>query len=94
MIALLPNTRGVSFLTKVLILTEKPSQSLKLAEAFRYQTHKDHIEILPCNTFENGAIVVNFLGHLLESYQPSDYKETFKEWNIAVSYTHLTLPTK
>ncbi|WP_216776790.1 DNA topoisomerase (plasmid) [Metabacillus halosaccharovorans] len=69
-------------MTKVLILTEKPSQSLKLAEAFRYQTHKDHIEILPCNTFENGAIVVNFLGHLLESYQPSDYKETFKEWNI------------
>lgn len=64
---------------QILILSEKPSQSKKIAEAYEYKVHKDHLEIMPCDTFRNGTIVVHFLCHLVESYYPEDYSAELKE---------------
>ncbi|MED4587876.1 type IA DNA topoisomerase [Priestia flexa] len=67
---------------KPALLCEKPAQARTYSECYEHKKHKDHIEIMPCNTFPNGAIVVWAIGHLAELAPPEKYKDEWKKWNI------------
>lgn len=66
------------------ILAEKPSQAKAYASAFKIKERtKTHIEIEPCETFKDGAIITWAIGHLIELQSPSDYDEKFKRWSLS-----------
>ncbi|MDC3424392.1 DNA topoisomerase [Aquibacillus sp. 3ASR75-11] len=50
---------------------------MKLAQPYKHKDLKTHIEIFPCKTFPQGAIIVNAVGHICELANPAEYK---KEW--------------
>lgn len=66
------------------ILAEKPSQAKAYASAFKIKERtKTHIEIEPCETFKEGAVITWAIGHLIELQSPSDYDEKFKRWSLS-----------
>lgn len=67
----------------VVILAEKPSQAKAYSEAFEVaKKEKTHIELKPCSTFPDGAIITWGIGHLVGLKMPADYKEEWKRWDL------------
>lgn len=67
----------------VAIFAEKPSQAKSYADAFKVKEQtKSYIELEPCETFPNGAIITWGIGFLVELYMPQDYTEDWKKWNL------------
>ncbi|AWE07099.1 type IA DNA topoisomerase [Lysinibacillus sp. 2017] len=68
---------------KIAILAEKPSQARAYAEAFKIkQKEKTFIELEPCPTFPEGAIISWGIGHLVELKQPKEYKKEWEKWSL------------
>jgi DNA topoisomerase-3 len=60
----------------MLILTEKPSVAKAFAYALNVQKNKE-------GYWENSEyLIVNAVGHLLESYEPEDYDPRYGKWRI------------
>lgn len=71
-------------MTIIAILAEKPSQAKAYADAFSVKArHKTHIELNPCSTFPNGAIITWGIGHLVELKEPKEYRKEWASWNLA-----------
>ncbi|MDW0115206.1 DNA topoisomerase III [Sporosarcina saromensis] len=71
-------------MTRIAILAEKPSQAKAYADAFSVKArHKTHIELNPCSTFPNGAIITWGIGHLVELKEPKEYRKEWASWNLA-----------
>ena len=83
-----------------LVIAEKPSVAVTIAKVIGARTRKN-------GYYEgNGYIVSWCVGHLIQMASPDKIDEKWKKWTIdtlpiipedyiyAVSYTHLTLPTK
>jgi len=71
-------------MTKTAILAEKPSQAKAYADAFSVKArHKTHIELNPCSTFPNGAIITWGIGHLVELKEPKEYRKEWSSWNLS-----------
>lgn len=67
----------------VCILAEKPSQAKAYSEAFEVvKREKTHIELKPCSTFPDGAIITWGIGHLVGLKMPADYKDEWKKWDL------------
>lgn len=66
---------------KTVILAEKPSQASAYAEAFNKTERKDGYYIVQGNGYQNAVITYGF-GHLVELYEPNDYKDEWKKWNV------------
>lgn len=64
------------------LLCEKPAQARTYSECYEHKKHKDHIEIMPCETFPKGAKVVWAIGHLTELAPPERYKDEWKTWSL------------
>ena len=68
---------------KIAILAEKPSQARAYAEAFKIkQKEKTFIEITPCSTFPDGAIITWGIGHFVELKEPKEYKKEWEKWSL------------
>lgn len=68
----------------VLIMAEKPSQARSYADAFDVKNKtKTYIELKPCSTFPDGAIITWGVGHLVSLKMPGEYKEEWQKWNLA-----------
>ncbi len=79
-------------INNVATLAEKPSQAKAYADAFSVKAcHKKHIELNPCSTFPNGAIITWGIGHLVELKEPKEYRKEWASWNLA---SLPTLPSK
>ncbi|RAS83132.1 toprim domain-containing protein [Priestia endophytica] len=71
-------------MSKTIILAEKPSQAKAYAEAFSVKKRdKIFIELNPCSTFPNGAVITWGIGHLVELKQPQEYKEEWGSWSLS-----------
>lgn len=66
-----------------LLIFEKPQQARTVCKAFTHKDMKSHIEISPNQFFPKGAIGVWCIGHLLRAYEPGEYKEEWKDWNLS-----------
>lgn len=67
----------------VCIFAEKPSQAKAYAEAFEVaKREKTHIELKPCSTFPDGAVITWGIGHLVGLKMPGEYREEWKNWDI------------
>lgn len=65
------------------ILAEKPSQAKAYAEAFEVaKREKTHIELKPCSTFPDGAVITWGIGHLVGLKMPGEYRKEWKNWDI------------
>ncbi|MGN7476372.1 DNA topoisomerase III [Solibacillus silvestris] len=68
---------------KIAILAEKPSQARAYADAFKVkQKGKTYIELEPCPTFPDGAIITWAVGHLVELKEPKEYKKEWEKWSL------------
>jgi len=68
---------------KIAILAEKPSQARAYAEAFKIKhKEKTFIELEPCSTFPDGAIISWGIGHLVELKEPKEYKKEWDKWSL------------
>ena len=68
---------------KPILLAEKPSQAKAYADAFEVKTrNKSYIELEPCSTFRNGAIITWAIGHLVELQPPQAYGEKYAKWHL------------
>ncbi len=68
---------------KIAILAEKPSQARAYAEAYKIkQKQKTFIEIEPCSSFPEGAIITWAVGHLVELKEPKEYKKEWEKWSL------------
>ncbi|GKU84267.1 MULTISPECIES: hypothetical protein [Niallia] len=67
---------------KVLVCCEKPIQMNQLVAPFPHKKVGDHILVEPCKTFPDSAVFISAVGHILELYNPGDYDESLKSWNI------------
>lgn len=57
-------------------LCEKPSQAKDYASALKVSNRKD-------GYFESSDIIITWaIGHLIQDYEPKDYDEKYKQWNI------------
>lgn len=69
---------------KIAILAEKPSQARAYAEAYKIkQKEKTFIELEPCSTFPEGAIITWAVGHLVELKEPKEYKKEWEKWSLS-----------
>ncbi|WP_176551078.1 type IA DNA topoisomerase [Bacillus sp. AFS040349] len=68
---------------KSLLIAEKPSQAKKIAEAFSYKSQSGYIEILPCDTFKEGALVTNAIGHILQLVDAKTYDPIYEKWDVS-----------
>ena len=68
-------------MNKTVILAEKPSQASAYAEAFDKATRKDGYYTVQGNGYQNAVITYGF-GHLVELYEPNQYKEEWKKWSL------------
>ncbi len=66
---------------KTVILAEKPSQASAYAEAFEHSERKDGYFNVSDKDFPNATITYGF-GHLVSLFEPEDYKEEWKKWQI------------
>jgi len=65
------------------LLAEKPSQAKAYAEAFTVsERDKTHIELKPCSTFPEGAVITWRIGHLVSLKMPNVYKEEWSKWGL------------
>lgn len=65
------------------IIAEKPSQARAYAEAFNVKNKsKTHIELEPCSTFKNGALITWAIGHLITLKKPQETKEQVNTWDL------------
>ncbi|ERI04302.1 DNA topoisomerase III [Aneurinibacillus aneurinilyticus] len=64
------------------IIAEKPDQGTKLAAPFRSKKHKGYIEILPNETFQDGALITWAVGHICELVAPEEYNSVWKKWSL------------
>lgn len=68
---------------KIAILAEKPSQARAYAEAFKIKhKEKTYIELEPCSTFPDGAVISWGIGHLVGLKEPKDYKKEWEKWSL------------
>ncbi|WP_155590853.1 type IA DNA topoisomerase [Lysinibacillus cavernae] len=68
---------------KIAILAEKPSQARAYADAFKIkQKEKTFIELEPCSTFPNGAVITWAVGHLVELKEPKEYQKEWEKWSL------------
>lgn len=68
----------------VTIFAEKPSQARAYADAYNIKNKtKSYIELHPCSTFPNGAVITWGIGHLIELKSPVEYDEKYKNWDLA-----------
>lgn len=68
---------------KIAILAEKPSQARAYAEAFKVKhKEKTYIELEPCATFPEGAVISWGIGHLVELKEPKEYKKEWEKWSL------------
>ncbi|MGE7090594.1 hypothetical protein ACQKII_03875 [Lysinibacillus sp. NPDC048646] len=68
---------------KIAIFAEKPSQARAYAEAYKIkQKQKTFIEIEPCSTFPEGAIITWAVGHLVELKEPKEYQKEWEKWSL------------
>ncbi|MEM5680363.1 toprim domain-containing protein [Bacillus paranthracis] len=66
-----------------LILAEKQNQAEAYEEVFMNTKRKEgYIEIPACPLFPNSAILTWAIGHLVTLYDPVDYDEKLKYWNL------------
>ncbi|MGV2929297.1 DNA topoisomerase III [Macrococcus capreoli] len=73
----------------ILIIAEKPSQAKAYADAFNIKERtKTYIELSPCQTFPNGAIITWGIGHLIQLKMPNELSTPINSWNLS------SLPTK
>ena len=56
---------------KALLIAEKPDLMRKIKDAYKAKGFKDTIDFM------------SFHGHIMELYQPQDYKEEWSKWNLA-----------
>ncbi|WP_312506262.1 DNA topoisomerase III [Lysinibacillus sp.] len=69
---------------KIAILAEKPSQARAYADAFKIkQKEKVFIELEPCSTFPEGAIITWAVGHLVELKEPKEYQKEWEKWSLS-----------
>ncbi|WP_192982154.1 type IA DNA topoisomerase [Marinilactibacillus psychrotolerans] len=68
-------------MSKTVILAEKPSQASAYAEAFDKRERKDGYFIVHGNGYQSAVITYGF-GHLVELYEPNEYKDDWKKWQI------------
>ncbi|MFD1926474.1 DNA topoisomerase III [Sporosarcina siberiensis] len=70
-------------MTRFYLLAEKPSQAKAYAEAFTVaKRDKTHIELEPCSTFPEGAVITWGIGHLVSLKMPNEYKEEWSKWDL------------
>ena len=76
-------------MSKSLFIAEKPSVAQEFAKALKVGgVRKD-------GYLEGDEVIVTWcVGHLVTMSYPEAYDPKYKRWSLAVSYTHLTLPTK
>ena len=68
---------------KTLIVAEKPNQAKLYAEAYEVaKREQTHIELKPCGTFPQGAIITWGIGHLVEIALPGEHDEKWAKWNL------------
>ncbi|MFB7158838.1 DNA topoisomerase III [Lysinibacillus sp. NPDC056232] len=68
---------------KIAILAEKPSQARAYADAFKIkQKEKVFIELEPCSTFPEGAVITWAVGHLVELKEPKEYQKEWEKWSL------------
>lgn len=68
---------------KIAILAEKPSQARAYADAFKIKKkEKTFIELEPCSTFPNGAVITWAVGHLVELKEPKEYQKEWEKWSL------------
>ena len=68
---------------KIAILAEKPSQARAYADAFKIkQKEKTFIELEPCATFPDGAVITWGIGHLVELKEPKEYNKEWEKWSL------------
>lgn len=68
---------------KIAILAEKPSQARAYAEAFKViHKEKTFIELEPCSTFPDGAVITWGIGHLVELKEPKEYNKEWEKWSL------------
>ncbi|MFF2793776.1 type IA DNA topoisomerase [Lysinibacillus xylanilyticus] len=68
---------------KIAILAEKPSQARAYADAFKIkQKEKLFIELEPCSTFPEGAVITWAVGHLVELKEPKEYQKEWEKWSL------------
>lgn len=68
---------------KTVILAEKPKQAIAYASAFKKIEKKNgYYEIEDPRFFPNGAILTWAVGHVIELFDPDDYDDRYKRWNI------------
>ncbi|WP_174732893.1 DNA topoisomerase III [Mesobacillus harenae] len=65
-----------------LIIAEKPDQGRTLASVFKIKKREGFIEILPNETFPEGAYVTWAIGHLTELASPEKYDPKWKKWSL------------
>ncbi|WP_071459906.1 DNA topoisomerase III [Bacillus massilinigeriensis] len=65
-----------------LIIAEKPDQGRTLASVFGMKKREGFLEILPNNTFPDGAYVTWAVGHLTELASPEKYNASWKKWSL------------
>ncbi|MCI2255695.1 DNA topoisomerase 3 [Domibacillus sp. PGB-M46] len=64
------------------IIAEKASQAEALAAPFRHAKKGTHIEIAPCETFPDGALLAWCSGHLFEIVPPHEMDPKLKRWHL------------
>ncbi|MCP3763573.1 DNA topoisomerase 3 [Domibacillus sp. A3M-37] len=64
------------------IIAEKASQAQALAAPFRHVKKGTHIEIAPCDTFRDGALLAWCSGHLFEIVPPHEMDPKLKRWHL------------
>lgn len=64
------------------IVAEKSSQAASLAAPFKHRKKGSYIEIHPCKTFPEGALLTWCAGHLFEIVEPHEMDQTLKEWKL------------
>ncbi|OLN21773.1 DNA topoisomerase III [Domibacillus antri] len=82
------------------IVAEKALQAQALAAPFRHVKKRTHIEIAPCETFRNGALLTWCSGHLFEIAPPHEMNPLLKKWQLETlpmipeSFKYKVIPSK
>lgn len=68
-------------MTKVTILSEKPSQALAYAKSFSKSKKENGYYVVSDETFDNAIITYGY-GHLVGLYSPDEYDKNLKSWKL------------
>jgi len=73
--------KGHKIMTSTVILAEKPSQAKSYAQAFdSYQRHDGYYQVK--GIYESETVITYGDGHLVKLYDPNDYNEDWKKWQL------------